>query len=77
MDIVIPWGMAQWESLHSMWEALGLSPSAASNNNDSNYLEDDHNATGGGTAHSAITMTLNGSMGTGFTGGGAKHAMLK
>lgn len=53
-----------------MWEALGLSPSAASNNNDSNYLEDDHNATGGGTAHSAITMTLNGSMGTALGGGG-------
>lgn len=61
--------MAQWESLHSMWEALGLSPSTVSNNNDSNYLEDDHNATGGGTAHSAITMTLNGSMGTALGGG--------
>lgn len=39
------------ESLHSMWEALGLSPSTASNNNDSNYVDDDHSGPGGGTVH--------------------------
>lgn len=39
------------ESLHSMWEALGLNPRTASNNNDSNCLDGDHNAPGGGTAH--------------------------